>query len=679
MLQNIFYVIIFILALVISNVINKVFPKLALPLVQVVLGILLGFMGASKLVDVSPELFLGLIIAPLLFRESEEADVKHIFKHISTILFLILPLVFLTSLGLGYLTHFLIVGIPLAACFALGASLAPTDAIAVGALSKNFKFPKRITTILQGEGLLNDASGIIAFQIAILALTTGEFSLPMATIDLVKSVIGGALIGMVLVWIKNQILNLLEYVDARDIIGYLLLEFIIPLAAFLIAEVAEVSGIIAVVVAGVLQANGLKKTTLFDAQVTKVKNTLWEMIVFILNSVVFLFLGIELHQLAMPLIRSPFYSNPRLIAMVLVLVVALFTLRFIFLVIYYWFRTFNKKQKFSLYWNDIFLLTFAGSKGTVSIATILLISRIDSVPYSLLIFLAASVTGISFLIGLTVLPLIADKKTVKIDNLAKISILNDVVAQLRTDMEKVKNKEGYAIAIDNYQDRIQKLIIEQESASTSVDFNELQLLIVRLEAEGLENAYRNGEISFPTYRIYQRYIRSIGKSIVHDFVSSLQFFSLIIFRGLHSFFSQILHIELFGRKSREQREVTREEITTLYFKNTEIILQALENLESVYDTQLIDFLQTERLRAAELVAHGGYITRVMHRSEPNNMRQMMRAYYLERKIIFEYEAAGQLTAREARLLRQNVNVLEDYSMESNHHTLLFNFLEKRKK
>lgn len=156
-------------------------------------------------------------------------------------------------------------------------------------------------------------------------------------------------------------------------------------------------------------------------------------------------------------------------------------------------------------------------------------------------------------------------------------------------MEKVKNKEGYAIAIDNYQDRIQKLIIEQESASTSVDFNELQLLIVRLEAEGLENAYRNGEISFPTYRIYQRYIRSIGKSIVHDFVSSLQFFSLIIFRGLHSFFSQILHIELFGRKSREQREVTREEITTLYFKNTEIILQALENLESVYDTQLIDF------------------------------------------------------------------------------------------
>ena len=157
MIHSIFYVIIFLLALVLSNVLNQVFPKLALPLIQVILGIILGFLGASHLLDVDPELFLGFIIAPLLFRESEEADVTHIFKHFSTILFLILPLVFLTALGLGYLTHFLLLGIPLAACFALGASLAPTDAIAVGALSKNFKFPKRITSILQGEGLLNDA------------------------------------------------------------------------------------------------------------------------------------------------------------------------------------------------------------------------------------------------------------------------------------------------------------------------------------------------------------------------------------------------------------------------------------------------------------------------------------------------------------------------------------------
>ncbi len=679
MLHTIFYVIIFLLALIISNVINKVFPKLALPLIQVVLGVLLGFMGASKLLDVNPELFLGFIIAPLLFRESEEADVKHIFKHTPTILVLILPLVFLTALGLGYLSHLLLIGIPLAACFALGASLAPTDAIAVGSLSKNFKFPKRITSILQGEGLLNDASGIITFQIAVLALVTGEFFLPLAIVDLVKASVGGALIGLVLVWLKSLILRLLEDVAARDITGYLILEFIIPLAAFLLAEELHLSGIIAVVVAGVMQANGIKRTTLFDAQVTKVKNTIWDMMMFMLNSVVFLFLGIELHQLLTPLLNSAVYSNTRLLIMVLLLTIGLFVLRFVFLMLYYFFRSLRKRQSFRIYLNDIALLTFAGSKGTVSIATILLIPRTVNDAHSLLIFLAAAVTALSFLVGIFILPFFAAKKVTKIDNLAKIAILTDVVSELRHDMENVKHREGYAIAIDSYQERIQKLIIEQESTSMSVDFNDLQLLVARLEAEGLEAAARAGTVSMHTYRTYSRYIRSLEQSVMHHLVSSLQFASLIAFRALHALISRLSPVELTLKMRTNQREETRDEITTLYFQNTELILQTLENLEAVYDAQLIDFLQAERLRAAEFVAQGGYITRLLHKAQPNNLREMMRAYYLERKVIFEYEAAGQLTAREARLMRQNVNVLEDYSMANNHHTLLFDFLEKRKK
>ncbi|MFX3816602.1 cation:proton antiporter, partial [Streptococcus suis] len=83
--------------------------------------------------------------------------------------------------------------------------------------------------------------------------------------------IGGALVGFILVWMKSFILRILEDVDARDVTGYLILELMLPLSAFLIADMLEVSGIIAVVVAGVMQANGLKRTTLFDAQVTKVK------------------------------------------------------------------------------------------------------------------------------------------------------------------------------------------------------------------------------------------------------------------------------------------------------------------------------------------------------------------------------------------------------------------------
>src|SRR5699024_1716577 len=126
------------------------------------------------------------------------------------------------------------------------------------------------------------------------------------------------------------------------------------------------------------------------------------------------------------------------------------------------------------YWNDILLLTFAGSKGTVSIATVLLLPRTVDIPHSLIIFLCAAVTALSFLTGLFVLPLIAAKKVVKVDNLVKISILADVIRELENNLKQVtkeKARLGYNIAIDSYQDRIQKLIIEQESSNTSIDFN----------------------------------------------------------------------------------------------------------------------------------------------------------------------------------------------------------------
>ncbi|MCT0457814.1 sodium:proton antiporter [Lactococcus cremoris] len=677
MLHTIFYVIIFLLVLVFSNVLNKVFPKLALPLIQVVLGLILGFFGADEVLHVAPEFFLGFIIAPLLFRESEEADVKHILKHSKIILVLIFPLVFITTLGLGLISNWIYIGLPLAACFALGASLAPTDAVAVGALSKNFSFPRRVMSVLQGEGLLNDASGIISFQIALVALVTGYFSFPDATMKLVISSIGGAAIGFSLIYIKGLVLRLLEDVDARDVSGYLLLELVVPLSAFLISEELHVSGIIAAVVAGVMSANGLKRTTLFDAQVEKLKSTIWDTLTFILNSFVFLFLGIELYQLVVPLLVDPVYSSAHLILLTLALTAGLFALRFVVIAFYYWLRSLKQKQTFSAYWNDILLLTFAGSKGTVSIATILLVPRsVDIQP--VLVFLAAAVTGLSFLVGMFILPFFAVKKVSKVNNISKIAILSEVVDELRQDMTTAKNPQGYDIAIDAYQERIQQLIIEQESTDMAIDYNDLQLLIIRIESEGLEAYLRENKISMYTYRTYQRYIRSLETSIVHSLVSSIQFVYVITLRAFHLLVSRFLHVDFYFKKTKAAMETTRDEITELYFNNTELILQALDNLNGVFDEQLLNFLQSERLRTSEIVASGGHISRMVNKAQPNNITEMMRAYYLERKVIFEHELSGAITAREAKDMRLNVNILEDYSLASNHHTLLFDFLERRK-
>jgi CPA1 family monovalent cation:H+ antiporter len=328
------------------------------------------------------------------------------------------------------------------------------------------------------------------------------------------------------------------------------------------------------------------------------------------------------------------------------------------------------------------LLTFSGVKGTVSVATILLLPEAVAQKYSLLIFLAASVTVTSFLTGILVLPIIAPKKEEKVDNVAKIAILTSVVAKLEQESEKGRNKLGYIATIDNYQARIRKLIINQESATMTAEFNDLQLLILRLENEGLENAFRNNEITIKTYRIYQRYLKELERSIVHRFVSSLAFAIAIFLRAIRLALSNILHTNShFNRNRKIQKLVgdSKTEIRDLYFNNTSLILDALESLEGVYNADLINYLQSERLRASEQVATGGFITRIITKARPNNLDEMMRGYYLERKFIFEYEGQGLLTAREAQVMRKNVNALENYSMTDNHSNLLYDFLEYRPK
>lgn len=683
MIHTVFYVIIFFVALIVSNVINKVFPKLPLPLIQVVFGLILGMLGAGDVLRLNSELFLAFIIGPLLFREGEEADVKGIIKHGRTVTLLVFPVVFLTTFIVGIISHNFYAVIPLTACFALGASLGPTDAVAVSSLSERFDFPKRIIAVLKGEGLFNDASGIIAFQFAILALTTGEFSLGKAVGSLALSAIGGALVGFLVAWLNRTVLTLMEDVAAQDVTGYLMLEIMLPLLAFFLAEEFHVSGIIAVVVAGVMQASGFKKITLFDAQVESVSKTVWDAVTFILNSIVFLFLGIELQQIVTPIISNAYYDNFRLLFTVLVLTATLFILRYVILSVYYAVIAKKRRQKFSRYVDDILLLTFSGVKGTVSVATILLLPEAVAQKYSLLIFLAASVTVTSFLTGILVLPIIAPKKEEKVDNVAKIAILTSVVEKLEQESEKGRNKLGYIATIDNYQARIRKLIINQESATMTAEFNDLQLLILRLENEGLENAFRNNEITIKTYRIYQRYLKELERSIVHRFVSSLAFAIAIFLRAIRLVLSNILHTNIHFNRNRKniQKLVgdSKTEIRDLYFNNTSLILDALESLEGVYNADLINYLQSERLRASEQVASGGFITRIITKARPNNLDEMMRGYYLERKFIFEYEAQGLLTAREAQVMRKNVNALENYSMNDNHSNLLYDFLEYRPK
>ena len=673
------YAIVFSLVLIVSNATNKLIPTLPLPLIQIFLGIGLGFLLPNSEYHLDTELFLALVIGPLLFREAEEADITSILKHWRIIAFLIFPVIFISTLSLGWLAHLLWLGIPLAACMAVGAALGPTDLVAFASLSERFTFPKRVSNILKGEGLLNDASGLVAFRVALAAWTTGAFSLGQASWDLVVSILGGFAVGIVTAAVNRGLQKLLLSVRATDIASELILELSLPLLTFFIAEEIHVSGIIAVVVAGILKASRIKKITLLEAKVDTVTHTVWNTVNFVLNGYVFVLLGIELEMISEPILRTPFYNNLLLIVTVLLLTGFLFLIRFLMVYGFYWYRGFRLKKSIDKYLKDALLLTFSGVKGTVSIATILLIPTHLEAEYPVLLFLVAGVTLCSFLIGLLILPKLSEDKEESNDHLMHIAILNDVVMLLEKELTVTKQKGPLYAAIDNYHGRIENMILNQEDKATQRDWEQLKLLILSIENDGLEQAYEEGKIRDRSYHVYQRYLRSMEQNINRNLSSRLTYYFLVLFRLLRLLLHELV---TFGSGIRAWKNgenykleaIDYDQIAALYLANTEIIIESLENLKGVYRSSLVSFLQESRLRETSLITSGAFVERVINRIKPNNIDEMLRGYYLERKLIFEYEEQHLISAKYARRMRQNVNELENYSLRESANTLPYDMI-----
>ena len=675
-----FYLLVFLLVLIVSSTTNKLLPFLPMPLIQILLGIGIWLCLPNNQYHLDTELFLALVIGPLLFREAQEADITSILKHWRIVLYLIFPVIFISALSMGGVAHVLWASLPLAACVAVGAALGPTDLVAFASLSQRFSFPKRVSNILKGEGLLNDASGLVAFRMALIAWTTGTFSLTQAGTSLIISIIGGFAVGFITALINRFLHTFLLSVRATDIASELLLELSLPLLTFFIAEGIHVSGIIAVVVAGILKASRFKKINLLEAQVDTVTETVWQTVTFMLNGSVFVILGMELEMIAEPILKSAFYNKVLLLLSVFLLTFLLFAIRFVMIYGFYVFRIKRLQKSLHKYMKDMLLLTFSGVKGTVSIATILLIPTDLEQEYPLLLFLVAGVTLLSFLTGLVVLPHLSEEQKTSTDQLMHIAILNAVAVELEKDLDKTKNKVPLYAAIDNYHGRIENLILSLENKEIQEDWEALKLLILSIESDSLEQAFEDGKIGERGYRVYQRYLKNMEKGINRNIASRITYYFLVSLRIIRFIIHEIL---TFGKTFRSWKDkdksilqaIDYDQIADLYLANTEIIIESLENLKGIYKSTLISFMQESRLRETGNITSGAFVERVINKIKPNNIDEMLRGYYLERKCIFEFEEQKLISAQYAKKLRQNVNNLESYSLKESANTLPYDMME----
>lgn len=265
--------------------------RIAYPILLVVAGLLVSFIPGLPVVRIDPDLIFFIFLPPLLFEASWSISFKEMKKWwriIGSFAFLV---VFFTALSVAIATNYFIPGFTIALGFLLGGIVSPPDAVSTGAIMKFVKIPKSTAAILEGESLLNDASSLIIFRFALVAVGTGQFIWQEASLSFLWMVLGGAAIGLVLAWLFVEAHQRLP-TDAPSDIALTLIE---PYFMYWIAEQLHSSGVLAVVAGGLYMSS---KRLVFLNSASRIKGySVWESFVFILNGIVFLIIGLELPEI----------------------------------------------------------------------------------------------------------------------------------------------------------------------------------------------------------------------------------------------------------------------------------------------------------------------------------------------------------------------------------------------
>jgi CPA1 family monovalent cation:H+ antiporter len=259
------------------------------PVLLVIGGLALGFVPGLPAVQLDPNLLFLFLLPPLLYPTAIFTSWRDFRANLKSILWLAIGLVLLTIACVAVLAHAL-AGLPWAAAFVLGAIISPTDAVAATATTNRLRVPQRIVTILDGESIVNDATGLVAYRFAIAAMMSGRFSFSEATGRFVLVALGGTAIGLAVGWLVAQLQRRLDDPPVQVTISLLT-----PFAAYIPAERLHLSGVLAVLACGLFL--GWRAPRILTSRTRLHLFVFWDMIVFLLNGLVFVLIGLQLPQI----------------------------------------------------------------------------------------------------------------------------------------------------------------------------------------------------------------------------------------------------------------------------------------------------------------------------------------------------------------------------------------------
>lgn len=399
-----------------SGYLVRIIPfSMPLPLLQIALGAVISgvFDGGYEL---QPEVFFLLFLPPLLFLDGWRIPKQGLFRDKNVILELALGLVVFTVLGIGFLIHWMIPTMPLPLAFALAAILSPTDPVALSSITSRVPIPKRMMHILEGESLLNDATGLVCFQFAVAAVLTGNFSLATASLTFVWVLVVGLSLGIATTYVLSRVQRWVWRHFGGEPAAAILVNLLTPFAAYLLAESMQASGILAAVAAGITMSY-VELSGNAQATIRVQRWAVWETVQFTFNGIIFVLLGEQLPGILDDLVHSAQQAGHMnvgwLLVDVAVISAGLMLLRFLWVWLSLQWNLFKAvccgKQRISPPWQIVVAMSLSGVRGAVTLAGVLTLPLLmpDGTPLparQLVIFLAASVILVSLLLASVALP-----------------------------------------------------------------------------------------------------------------------------------------------------------------------------------------------------------------------------------------------------------------------------------
>jgi len=380
------------------------------PIALVIGGGALGFVPNLPQFPFDPQLLLVLVLPPILYQAALLTSWRDFKASIRPISLLAIGLVIATTLAVGAALKLVVPEIPWAAAFVLGAIVSPPDAVAATAILSRLSVPHRVVTVLEGESLVNDASGLVLYKFAVAAVLTGTFSLLDASAGFVGVSIGGIVVGVLLgrlfVFIHRHL---------GDTFIEVLTSLLVPYVTYIAAESLHTSGVLAVVAAGLVR--GRYSPEIVSAEMRIIARSAWNLLVFLLNSLIFILIGLRLSEVSGRLTQ---YTDGQLFLYGTLVSVVAIAVRFawIYLATYLPLLFSRKARRRSPAppGAETFIMSWCGMRGIVSLAAALALPDFleNSQPFpqrDLIIFLTFVVIAVTLVVqGLTLAPLIRKLK-----------------------------------------------------------------------------------------------------------------------------------------------------------------------------------------------------------------------------------------------------------------------------